>query len=68
MVKLEYFFYPYGLKYAWDRIKEDTAMFFAWHILPYEVRKWVVIRAVVDYEPDGCPTKIDYSDLMERMK
>lgn len=38
----------FGFAERWYRAKERLAMFVAWHVLPHEVRKWVVIRAHAD--------------------
>lgn len=61
-----------SFKLWWNKWSEKVLIFFAWHVIPRPIRKWVVIRAFADAttgkgssrHPDEC----GYSMVMENMR
>ena len=59
--------WEYEVVWRIRRWRERLAMVIAWHCIPYEVRKWVVIRAFADENPDHAPGDM-YKRVMKAMR
>jgi len=67
------FWYRYVLINAVRRWSETLVMWVVWHLVPYEVRKWSVVRAFADATttPPGdtlTPDQVGYSLVMKAMR